>query len=130
MKKIITLVASVILVATAFAQPNGRAYGHDKNRDVVYNDSRYDRNDDRRDDRRNNGYYFTKRERDVQVSQINRAYDRQINSVNSKWFASNGKKQRMIRELENERRFEIRKVYEKYNNRLNRADDNDRRKNW
>ncbi|MDO9373857.1 MAG: hypothetical protein V4725_12860 [Bacteroidota bacterium] len=130
MKKIITLVASVILVATAFAQPNGRAYGHDKDRDVVYNDSRYDRNDDRRDDRRNNRYYFSKRDRDMQISQINRTYDQRINAVNSKWFASNGKKQRMMRELENERRYEIRKVYERYNHRSNSADDNDRRRNW
>ena len=42
MKKIITLFASVILVASAFAQPNGKAYGHNKDRDVVYNDDRYE----------------------------------------------------------------------------------------
>jgi hypothetical protein len=130
MKKIITLVASVILVATAFAQPNGRANGHDNDRDVVYNDSRYDRNDNRRDDRRNDRYYFSKRERDMQVAQINRSYDERIHAVRNKWFASNGKKQRMIRELENERRYEIKKVYAKYSHPSNRADDNDKRRNW
>jgi len=130
MKKIITLVASVILVATAFAQPNGRAYGHDKDRDVVYNDSRYDRNDNRRDDRRNDRYSFSKRERDMQIAQINRTYDERIYAVRNKWFASNGKKQRMIRDLENERRHEIKKVYARYSHPSNRNDDNDRRRNW
>ncbi len=124
MKKMITLVAAVILVATSFAQPNGRAYGHDKDRDVVYNDHR--RNDNRREDR----YSFSKRERDMQIAQINRAYDQKIYTVRNKWLTSNGKKQRMIRELENDRRYEIRKVYARYNNTSNRYEDNDRRRNW
>jgi hypothetical protein len=124
MKKIITLVAAVILVATSFAQPNGRDYRRDNDRDVVYNDHR--RNDNRRGDR----YSFSKRERDMQIAQVNRAYDQKIYAVRNKWFAGNGKKQRMIRELENERRYEIRKVYARYNNASSRYEDNDRRRNW
>lgn len=130
MKKMITLVASVILVASAFAQPNGKAYGHNKDRDVVYNDDRYDRNDRRSDDRRNDRYSFTRRERDMQVEQINRTYDQRINAVRNKWFTNNGKKQRIIRDLENERRYEIKRVYARYNHASNRYEDNDRRRNW
>ena len=130
MKKIITLFASVLLVASAFAQPNGKAYGHNKDRDVVYNDDRYDRNDRHRDDRGNDRYSFTRRERDMQVEQINRTYDERINAVRNKWFTSNGKKQRIIRDLENERRYEIKKVYARYNHASNRYEDNDRRRNW
>ena len=126
MKKIITLFASVILVASAFAQSNEGRYERGKENDVVYNDSRFDRNNDRFDKHDK----FSKRERDIQIAQINREYDQRIHAVRNKWFTSNAKKQRIIYQLEDERRYEIKKVYARYNRGSNRFDDHDRRREW
>ena len=94
MKKIITLFASVILVASAFAQynDNNQGYGKRNDRDVVYNDGKFDKHDRRRDDR----YSFSKRERDYEISRINQEYNNKINAVTHKWFTSNARKQRII----------------------------------
>ena len=126
MKKIITLFASVILVASAFAQSNEGRYERGKENDVVYNDSRFDRNNDRFDKHDK----FSKRKRDIQIAQINREYDQRIHAVRNKWFTSNSKKQRIIYQLEDERRYEIKKVYARYNRGSNRFDDHDRRREW
>ncbi|MEO6721363.1 MAG: hypothetical protein ABIN67_13425 [Ferruginibacter sp.] len=127
MKKIITLFASVLLVASAFAQHDGnqKGYGNKNDRDVVYNDGRYNKNDNRRD-----GYSFSKRERDMQINRINREYDNKINAVRHKWFMNNAKKQRMIWSLEEDRKNEIREVYVKFNHPSNRFEDRDRKRNW
>ena len=127
MKKIITLLASVLLVASAFAQHKGneKGYGHGNDKDVVYNDGRFNKNDNRE-----RGYSFSKKEKDMQINKINREYDRKIKAVRGKWFMSNAKKQRTIWVLEEDRKKEIREVYMKFNNSANRYQDRDTRRNW
>ena len=127
MKKIITLFASVLLVASAFAQyDNQKGYGKRNDRDVVYNDRKYNKNDRRGGD----GYSFSKRERDFEIDRINRDYNNKINAVRHRWFASNAKKQRIIWSLEEQRRDEIKSIYMRFNHPRNRYDDHDRRRNW
>lgn len=129
MKKIITLVGAVLLVASSFAQYDSRDK-RDRDNDVAYNDGRYDKRNDKRDDR----YHYNYRERDIQIARINQEYDNKIQSVKHRWFMSHSKKQQLIYQLEDRRRYEIRKVYTKFNNRNDRFDDHDRdhgsRRNW
>ena len=126
MKKIITLMVAVLLVATSFAQYNSGNQRNHHDNDVAYNDGKYkDRNYDERNDR---SHY--NRERDMQIERINREYDRKIESVRHRWFMSHSKKQELIYSLENKRRYEIRMVYNKFNNRNDRFDDHDSRRHW
>ncbi|MFT3680776.1 MAG: hypothetical protein QM791_10925 [Ferruginibacter sp.] len=122
MKKIITLFVSVFTLTVAFAQYGpGNDYG--KERNAVYSD-RYKKDGDRR---RNDHYTALKRERDMQVAEINREYDRKIQMVRNKVFMGRSKKERLIYQLEDKRRDEIRNVYAKYNDRL---DDRYGNRNW
>jgi hypothetical protein len=128
MKKIITLFASVILVASAFAQynDNNQGYGRKSDRDIVYNDGKFDKRDRQREGR----YSFTKRERDYEISRINQEYNNKIKAVTHRWFTSNARKQRVIWSLEEQRKDEIKRVYLKFNSPANRFDHHDRRRNW
>jgi hypothetical protein len=119
MKKIFTLMAAVMLVASAFAQykpGNQGGYESSRDRDNAYNN----RGNKRDNDRRNNGYYFSARERDMQIARINREYDQKIHAVQNRVFMSPFKKQRIIRSLQDERRDEIRMVYAKFNDQRGR----------
>jgi hypothetical protein len=129
MKKIITLMGAVLLVASSFAQyhsENKKRYDDDKQRDVAYNDSRYHKDNDRRNDRYTSAY----RERDMQIAQINREYNRKIERVEDKWMMSRSKKEAVICSLEDKRRYEIRKVYEKFNRRNGHFNDNNSKNRW
>jgi hypothetical protein len=128
MKTIFTLIASVLLAASSFAQhrsDNQRNYDDDQ--DVSYNNGRYNRDHhDRRDDR----YNFDYRERDMQIAQINREYNRKIESVKHRWFMSHSRKESIICQLDDQRRYEIKRVYEKFNRRNNRFDDDGYKRHW
>lgn len=119
MKKIITLVAAVFVVASAFAQYNrdDDRYDNDKRRDAIYRD------DERRDNDRL--YVYDNRHRDREIYRINREYDRKIASIRDRWFMSRSKKERIIWSLEEDRKREIRILYEKYNGRRERYGDDD-----
>jgi len=138
MKKIITLLVSVTMVAAVFAQPGGRdngygnngygnnGYGYDKGKDVVFVDAKF-----------KDSYVFTPRERDMAIAQINREYDHKIQSVKMRFFMPRFKKEQIIFNLEQERKDEIRMVIMKFKSFKNRYDDhyskdwNDHgRKNW
>ena len=109
MKKIITLMGAVLLVTASFGQYHSDEK-NSRNNDVVYNDSRYNNHNDRRNDR----YDYGNRERDIQIARINREYDRKIESVKHKWFMSHSKKEAIICSLEENRRYEIKKVYQRF----------------
>lgn len=118
MKKIFTLLVSVTLFASAFAQyNNGGNKDFGKSRDAVYSD-RY--NNDH--DRGGNSYSFSAKERDMQIAQINREYDRKVMEVRNRWFMSRFKKEQLIHRLNEERNDEIKRVYSKYS-MGNRYDD-------
>ncbi|MGC4103543.1 hypothetical protein [Ferruginibacter sp.] len=122
MKKIFTLLVGITIAASTFAQY--KAGGYDKKNDVAFNDGF------RKDNDRDSRYYsFSTRERDMQIAQINRDYDWKIQDVKRKMFVSRFRKDVMIRQLEDQRRFEINKVYDKFNDRFNRFD-HDPKKHW
>ena len=129
MKKIITILITSAMFTSAFAQ-YGQNDEWDKkdNGDVYAKDGKH-RHDD---DRHKGKYYFTPRERDMQIAQINREYDYRIQSVKNKFFMSWYQKKRQIEFLKDQRDREIRMVYAKFNDRRNRYDDHDRRdkKRW
>ncbi len=143
MKKTFTLLASVILITSAaFAQRNNNHvwddnYGNNNNNNP--NDIAIDRNHDRGgayDDRGSRNYYFNEREKDMQISEINRAYNRKIESVRNKFFMGRYQKERIITSLQFQRDDEIRSVIARYNHRENhyghrdnRYHDHDKR-NW
>lgn len=130
MKKVFTLLVSLIMVAAAFAQYDPdyeRKNGYDKEKDAVYNDSRYNKDDRRKIDDR---YSFNIRERDREIAKINREYDYRIQAVRYKYFMPNFRKERLIQNLENQRRDEIRNIYSNYGQRRNHAGNFDINWNW
>jgi hypothetical protein len=123
MKKAITLLLSVALVSSAFAQyDNDQQRGRD-------NDYGYSKTHDRDygHDRGGKFYYFTARERDMQIAQINREYSYKMQAVRNKFFMNRRHKERQLVILEQERSQEIRMVWFKFNDRMNRGDGWDRR---
>jgi hypothetical protein len=124
MKKVFTLVAFVTLTASAFAQ-----YDHRNQKVHNYNDRRdyaYKSNGNRHDNSNwNNSYSFSPRERDMQIAQINREYNRKIQAIQSRRFMSYFKKQNMIRSLEAQRMNQVRIVYAKFNDPSNCFDGRD-----
>ncbi len=122
MKKVFTLMASVMLTAAAFAQSghSSQKYnGYDNGREVVYNNG-----PSKNDFRKNDYYSFSIRERDQAIAQINREYDRKIQQAKFKMFISPFRKAGIIRQLEAERSHEIGMVYAKFNSPKNVFGDN------
>ena len=132
MKTIFTLLFSMAMFSTTFAQygQNGqRDRDRDRDNDVyVFNDNRgYDHHD-----KGYGGYVFTPRERDMQISQINREYQYRIQSVQNKPFMGWYQKKCLINNLEFQRDEEIGQVIRKFRSPKNRFDDYGRkdRKRW
>jgi hypothetical protein len=134
MKKIITLLVSVTMVASAFAQFGGKDQrGNSYGKDVVYGDGRYKDNSFSK-----NAYFFSPKDRDMQISQINWNYDRQVQSVKNRFFMPRFKKDQMICQLEAQRKSEINMVMMKFNSHDNgyngysfgSKDGHDQRRNW
>ena len=118
MKKVFTFFVFFILIAVSFAQYNpGDEGNHGKKRNAVYSD-RFKKDKDGRW----KAHAHWKKERDMQVDRINREYDGKIQSVKNRWFMGHAKRQRLVNRLEEQRREEIRRVYEKFNNRHSRFD--------
>jgi hypothetical protein len=118
MKKMCTLLATVFFVSAAVAQyPQDNCTNTERGRDAGYNDASY-RNGHDRDRWREGG-----RERDMQLLRINREYDRKIAAVKNDWFMGRYRKERIIYSLENQRRNEIRMLYEAFNRSHNRFEE-------
>ena len=131
MKKTFTFLATVVLMTTvAFAQNNGNHqrdnnYGTNNNgrnnpHDVVINYN--PRRGGGYDDRGGRGYYFSEREKNMQIAQINNEYFHRIQSVKSKFFMGRYQKERIINSLQAQRESEVRSVWIKFNDRDNRYD--------
>lgn len=131
MKKIFTLLFATAMLSTAFAQ-YGQKGQQSKTNDVFASTSN---KGNMHDNDKFGGYIFSPRERDMQITQINREYDRKIQSVKNNFFTMRIAKVRQIRALENQRDAEIGDVYAKFNSRKNQYGDfgkNDRKdkKRW
>lgn len=122
MKKIFTLLVAFTVTASLFAQHSSgdkKAPVYNTGKEIAYNDNGF-----KREDKYSNNFYsFSARERDFQVAQINREYDRKIQNVKAKFFVARFKKEQMIRELAAQRNEEIRKVNARYYDHNNRFDD-------
>jgi hypothetical protein len=136
MKKPFTFLAAVALMTSAaIAQKNSNYQNSNKNcRDVAVNDKNYGRGG--YDDRGKAGYYFSEREKNMQLEHINRVYDNKIRSVRNRFFMSRYQKERAFASLQFQRSREIRSVMARFNSRENRYDrkdngynDHDKR-NW
>ena len=149
MKKIITLLVSVTMVASVFAQYGGgkdqrdNGYGNNgagnsgygnyaKGKDVGYNDGKFKDNSFFKD-----SYVFSPRDRDMQIADINWQYDHKIQMLKMRLFMPRFKKEQITCQLEEQRKDEIKAVFEKFNSRQNRygdfghgSRDNDQRRNW
>ncbi len=128
MKKIFTLAVATTLFVSAFAQYKNGGQRNDhskKDHDVVYN---YNKGYNKNDRRFNDSYYFSVRERDMQIAQINRSFDFRIREVKNKLFMNRFKKVQTINFLEDQRRDEIRRVYFKFSDRRNSFNDFDKRR--
>ena len=145
MKKIFTLLFAVGLVAVAQAQPGSRddrqfdrqfdqrndqridqqtdlqldlqfnlndfERGYDKGKFLIENDRYFDH------DRRGGGNnrFAMERRMKMRIAMINQEYDYKIQKVRRSFFLTWFEKQRQIRNLENQRRWEISMVYAKFN---------------
>ncbi len=129
MKKTFTfLAAAVLMTSAAIAQKNSSHQSDNNNRgDLAVNEKNNGRGG--YDDRGRGGYYFSEREKNVQISQINREYDYKIKAVRNKFFMNRYQKEKMITSLQFQRSREIRSVMVKFNNRQNRYDRKDNRYN-
>jgi hypothetical protein len=130
MKKIFTLLVSVgVLSSVAFAQPGA---GKKNDRDNRYANSHNSKRDDRGFDNRKKDafYFFTPRERDMQIASINREYDYKLNAVRKKFYLFPGEKKKALRNLELQRKSEISWVVNKYNDPRNKGDDRSIGRNW
>ena len=131
MKKIFTLLFATAMLSSAFAQYGSRDDRDYKNgRDVVINDGQ--RGFDKDDNRFGGKYYFTAREKDMQIARINREYDYKIQSVKSKFLMSWMQKKRQIEFLKDQREKEIFLVIAKFKDRRNQCNDYgyDKRNHW
>lgn len=111
MKKIFTLLFALGGVAVAQAQ-YAHGYPDDRNRDrdvilgqrnesVYGNNSRY-------------AYSFSERDRDKQIDRINKDYDKRIRKIEKERRMSSYDKNYQIRRLEDQRRDEIRMVWDRF----------------
>lgn len=130
MKTIFTLLFTMAMFSTTFAQ-----YGQNGQRDRNKDNDVYASNDNRGYDyhsKNYGGYIFTPREKDMQITQINREYDYKMQSVKNKPFMGWFQKKRIINNLEAQRDEEIAQVIRKFRSPKNKFGDFGRRdrKNW
>ena len=131
MKTLFTLLFTMALFGTTWAQ-----YGQNGHRDRDRYDDVYAPHNNRGYDRHHNGgngsYFFSPRERDMQIAQINRDYEYKIYSVKNKPYMGWYQKKRIINNLEAERDEQIFQVIRKFKNQRNQFGDHGRRerRNW
>lgn len=119
MKKMITLLLSFGLFATAFAQNNRQQNNSRYNRDDQYattSNGKFDSRNDRKfyDDR---SVSFA-RERDATIARINRDYNFKVMSIQSNRYMKNRQKKLAIRDVEFERARQLQMVNENYKSQL------------
>ena len=139
MKKIFTLLFAVGMVAVAQAQTGNRDNRQfdqrndqkidqqtDLQLDLQFNQTDFEKGYDRgrvivetndyfNKGGRYNDRFLMEKKRDMMIARINQEYDFKIQKVRRSFYLTWFEKQRQIRFLENERRWEISMVYAKFN---------------
>ena len=123
MKKIFTILMAVGFVSIASAQKGG-PFKQDSRKDerklVQMNSGRGTGHEfDNRGQYSSSSYSFTMREKQLEISRINRLFDQQVFSLNQRRIRP-AEKNRQIRFLDQQRDEQIRKIELKYSNRSNR----------
>lgn len=127
MKKIFTLLLFSGIVSVSFAQFADRQRRYDNGNETAYG-KRHGWNDG--NNREKKFYYFSRREMQAQINQINSDYECKIGDVKSNRFMRPYKKHRLINELERRRDEDIKVVYLKFKDPCNKFDDHDNRNKW
>ncbi len=101
MKNIFTLLFTTAMLNSAFAQYYQRNQrdqkGYDNSSDIIMNEGSHGY--DKHDDKFKGGFYFTEREKDMQIAQVNCEYDYKISSVRNQLFMGRYQKIRQVRVL-------------------------------
>ena len=126
MKKIFTLLVTAAIMGSAFAQYDSKEYRNNKDRNDGYKEANI-RRYDKHDDKFGSTYYFSEREKDMQLAQINREYDYRIRSVWSSFFKNRFQKMRQVEFLKEQKNKEICAVMDKFNDRRNLFNRQERR---
>lgn len=135
MKKILTLFIALGAIISVQAQssrsyPNDDRYG----RDVILGDrndrnERYDRDKRTYDNNSRYTYYMSADERDRSIDRIDREYDRRIRRIGRDRWIRPSEKSFQIRQLEAQKRDEIRQVWERFRTGNNLHRDNSYQRN-
>jgi len=115
MKKIFTLLLSVSVFATSFAQDRHRA-NDKKNKQYVTN-TEYKKIDTHRD----NLYTFSAKERDMQIAKINSNFNMKVKSIVSNRRIKKSEKKVLIQKVQKEKDQQIDAVSAKFNSKFNTA---------
>jgi len=140
MKKIFTLLFALGTLTSVIAQerrPNNNNNGRE---DYAYYTAN-NRNDNfKKDDdkKRNNNYRYAEsyslstRDRDFKIAMINREYEQKINITRNDRFLKFNEKNRKIKQLEQAKNLEIKKVSVRYDDNRNKYNDRyyDKNFNW
>jgi hypothetical protein len=114
MKKIFTLLVSVVAFATSFAQTG--SHQMDKKEQYVTN-SEYKKIDSRRD----NIYTFSAKENDMQIAKINRDYNFKIAAIKSNKSINKRDKKVLIQKAQSAKTQQVVEVNAKYTSKFNSA---------
>jgi hypothetical protein len=125
MKKIITVLLTVVCFSSVFAQ-SGR------------NDDHYDRNADYGRDKENSGYAYNdryrnnyyNREKAYQMEKINQEYEYKIHSIMRNMSLRPRDRNRLLRNVENEKAAKIRELNYRYSHDRFQDDHYDRGNNY
>jgi hypothetical protein len=128
MKKTFTILAAVIFFTTAASAQYRRDRYDDKGYDnTVGMNTRENGYGDR-----GRNYYFSEREKDMQIARINHEYHERMEAVRFNFYMSRFRKARIIEGLQFKRDREIHEVMENFygRGRYHRDHDDDDRRNW
>ena len=135
MKKILTLFIALGAIVSVQAQSSGSYPNDDRyGRDVILGDrnnrnDRYDRNDRTYENNSRSTFYMSADERDRVIDRIDREYDRRIRRVERDRWIRHSEKSYQIRQLEYQKRDEIRQVWERFRSGNNLHRDNSYQRN-
>lgn len=126
MKKIFTILIALGAITVAQAQ-SSRTYPNDRyqDRDVILGQ----RNDRVYDNNSRSANSHSERERDKEIDRINREYDKRIRKVERDRRMRAYDKDYEIRRLENQRRDDLRQVWDRYRTSNNTYDNRYRQDN-
>jgi len=115
MKKIFTLLLSVSVFATSFAQSGHQA--NDKKSKQHVTNTEYKKIDSHRD----NVYTFSAKERDIQIAKINSNFNMNVKSIVSNRRVKKSEKRMLIQSAQKQKDQQIDAVNAKFNSKFNAA---------